>query len=268
MTNTFRRSYSRRSFICYVAGFAILCASTSALASRDPGSHSVKAINFVPAARLSEIQHRILSTYLAQPAVAPVPGLDHDVFRGIDADFDQWNQNYDGRAATFLSLTHTLSVTTFYLADGKEILAINMVKDLKKTLGDRMIVTLHKDLFDNWQNAGGRYSFQLANGKMENGDIQVKPGGSFGGSLHKGYERQGFTSNSKVPRLQINYRDSDSEADIDLDGYAPMKFGFIPNPNHLTWENSDVRYWYSSYVKKFGNPGFEVGKRSAQSNKP
>ncbi|MBX9768332.1 MAG: hypothetical protein K2X47_13745 [Bdellovibrionales bacterium] len=244
-------------------------AGSSSLAGNDPGDQaSYKAINFVPAARLTEMQHRILTTYLAHPTPGPVPGLDHDDFRGVDANFDEWNQSYDGRAATFLAVTHALSLTIFHLSEGKDLLAINMVKDLKRTLGDRLIVTLQKDLFENWQTAGGKYTFKLANGRTETGNMKVNSGSSMGGSLHKGYDRQGFTSNSKVPRLQINYRDSDSEADIDLDGYAPMKFGFLPNPNHLTWENSDVRYWYQNYVRKFGNPGFEVSKRTSRAAKP
>jgi len=46
---------------------------------------------------------------------------------------------------------------------------------------------------------------------------------------------------------------------MDIDAYAPWK-GVIPNPRHLTYVNSDPRQWRSSYVRKFGEPGFEVMK--------
>jgi hypothetical protein len=249
------------STLAFLAAISLSTWAAPSLA-KDPGElASYKAINFLPAARLTQDQHRILTTYLERPDTSIVPGLDHSVFRGVDSDFDEWHQSYDGKAATFMAITHTLSVTTFHLAHGQDIRAIDVVKDLKKTLGDRLIVTLNKVVFDQWQAAGGNYTFHLANGKTETGKIQINPGGGAGGSLHQGYDRQGYTSTTKVPRMQINYRDNDSEADIDLDGYQPFKLGFIPNPNHLTWENSDVRYWFRSYVKKFGDPGFEVSKR-------
>ena len=249
-------------------GFILFVGVTcSSVFARDPGDHAAfQAVNFPPAARLNRDQYRILTSYLDRKDSSPVPGLDQSFSRGVDTGFDEWSQNHNGRAATFLAVTHALSKATFHL-DGQNILGTELIRELKKTLGDRIIVTLHRDLFDRWQTAGGRYTFHLANGKTEEGRINITPGGNLGGSLHHGYDRQGYTSNTRVPRLQINYRDRDSEADIDLDGYSPWKFGFIPNPNHLTWENSDVRYWHRRFVKKFGHPGFEVTRTLKRSDK-
>jgi hypothetical protein len=75
--------------------------------------------------------------------------------------------------------------------------------------------------------------------------------------LHHGSDIQGYTSYYKVPRIQISYQISNHEADIDLDGYAPWIGGVIPDPFHLTWQNSDTRYWPKEYRKSFGNPCWE-----------
>ena len=79
--------------------------------------------------------------------------------------------------------------------------------------------------------------------------------GDMHGSLHKGYDIQGYTSACYIPRIHWNYRYADASADIDLDGYPPIRW------EHLTDQNSDVRCWYEAYVLKFGNPGFTVGVR-------
>jgi hypothetical protein len=112
-------------------------------------------------------------------------------------------------------------------------------------------------MFDRWKHSGGHFTWDVAQpekGRFLFGDFSI------GGEIHPGYDEQGYTSDWRAPRLQINYRMSDGQADVDLDGYAPWILGFIPNPFHMTYANSDVRQWYDSYVKKLGDPGFSVEK--------
>jgi len=158
----------------------------------------------------------------------------------------------------FAGALPVLSRTYLMLENGQELLAIDLLKKINRLRGDRIYVQLDSIKFNSWIKAGGKFRMLTENVGVESGKFNFCNCSQYGGSLHDGYDLQGFSSVTKTPRLQINYRVSDSEADIDLDGYTPFIGGIIPNPNHLTYENSDVRFWFDSYLKKFGNPGFEV----------
>jgi hypothetical protein len=105
---------------------------------------------------------------------------------------------------------------------------------------------------------GAKYRLVSVKGKVEEGKFNFNRG-DIGGSLHKGFDIQGYTSCCNQPRIQFNYRFSDNTADIDMD-VAAWYWHFIPNPWHLTYAGSDFRQHYSMYVKKFGDPGFRVQK--------
>ncbi len=97
---------------------------------------------------------------------------------------------------------------------------------------------------------GGQFAITRADASSESGNVRFNRGG-FGGSLHEGFDIQGFTSNGDIPRIQWNYRHCDGLADIDIDGYAPWDVF-----RHLSYANSDARQWYANYVSKFGHPHF------------
>jgi hypothetical protein len=176
-----------------------------------------------------------------------------------EEDWQRWCAANDGVAAAFLAITHALELTEVTLSDGRVLRALDLIKSITEFKGDRIYAEARRELFEDWMNSEGRFSFLRTDGKSESGKVDFNEG-NLGGSLHKGYDRQGYTSTHKMPRIQWNYRFADAALDIDLDGYAPLKFGWLPNPHHKTWENSDVRYWIDNYVKKFGDPGFAVAK--------
>jgi hypothetical protein len=179
----------------------------------------------------------------------------------MEAAYQSWAADHDDLAAEFLALTRALSEITYDLGNGQSILGIDLVTKINRIEGDRIRFTIDPAKYDAWKQAGARFSWALATGKVETGSYHFDRG-DLGGSLHPGYDEQGYTSYFKVPRLQINYRESDSEGDIDLDGYAPWIWGFIPDPLHLTYANSDTRQWYGEYVKKLGDAGFSVTETS------
>jgi hypothetical protein len=173
-------------------------------------------------------------------------------------NYESWISREDSHAATFLAITHVLDQMELDLGDGDHVFAIQMLKRVSRFEGDRIRVILDREIFDRWRSAGSKFTFVSSFGKRDDGRIKFRDHTILGGSLHEGYDIQGFTGVVRTPRLQINYRFRDSEADIDLDGYAPLILGFIPNLKHLTYENSDPRQWFEKLIKRFGDPGFRV----------
>ncbi|MBS1795776.1 MAG: RHS repeat-associated core domain-containing protein [Acidobacteria bacterium] len=215
----------------------------------DPTGEEKEATDFVTFDKLSKKQQELLMGY----------------FKTTDAKeaatkWTTFTEKSNAEAAAFLSVTNALSKTTLDLGGGKTINALDMVKNVSEIKFDRIEGNLDKASFDKWQGEGkGGFSIALANGKTETGN--VKFGGTDGlGSVHKGYDVQGYTSgNSNFPRIQWNFRKSDYGTDIDVDGFKPWIVPFvIPNPKHRTDANSDARQWLKDYEKKFGNPGFSV----------
>jgi hypothetical protein len=207
------------------------------------------AVNFVEWDQLSARQILLLSEFVSDIGSAQDPRLA----------FHEWSATHDGLAATFLALTRALEKLTMAMDKGETRPAIDLIVKINRMEGDRIRFRLDADVFEAWKAAGARFTIDLTDGKVETGRFRFGKG-NLGGSLHKGYDEQGYSSITKVPRMQINYRHSDSEADIDLDGYAPWIEGWIPNPFHLTFKNSDPRQWYGHYAKKFGDAGFSVVK--------
>jgi hypothetical protein len=219
----------------------LLLVPLAAPAATSPSAARFKAVDFDSTELLPSRQRELLEDYLRQNLLS---------FQNLTSD-------YNGIAATYLAVTRALSFLQIRLEDGRWISAMDMVSSINRLEGDRVKVRMDSTLFGSWRRAGAEYSLSRANGKTEHGHFHFNRG-DLGGSLHHGDDIQGYTSVFKVPRIQINYRFSDQEADIDLDGYAPWIIGFIPDPYHLTWKNSDVRYWFSKYLKSFGAPGFSV----------
>jgi hypothetical protein len=200
-----------------------------------------QATNFLTAGDLPDRVRSLLDDYFDRsPAGTPKSWTD-------------LTTGHDDQAAAVLALLRSLSRVTAVL-EGRTAGGLEMVAGLQLLAGDRVYARLDRDLFLNWRAAGGKFTIALEGDRTETGKVRFNRGG-FGGSLHEGFDIQGVTSNSKVPRLQWNYRFCDSLADIDLDGYRP--FDFI---HHLTYANSDSRQWYDKYQEKFGNAGFDVEK--------
>ncbi len=178
----------------------------------------------------------------------------------LAGEWEQWTRLNDAEAATFLALMRAFSLMDIAVDDDRGspawVNSRELIESVTAFIGTRLFVRMDADLFERWRQSGGSYRIRRADGKIESGRFRFNRG-DLGGSLHKGFDIQGYTSVRKEPRIQINYRFSDSEADIDLD-LAGWIWGFIPNPRHLKYEGSDVRQWIGKYVKKFGDPGFTV----------
>jgi len=234
----------------------LLALSLSSLASASPPTSDAapplhpkfRAVHFEALGDLSPKQLSLLIPYLAAHGKRPM-------------QYEEWISQSDGIAAAFLAWTRALTFLQIRLRDGRWITADEMMIAVYVLDGDRIRVELDNELFESWRAAGAPFILTRINGKIERGHFNFD-GGDPGGLLHDGSNIQGYTSYYKVPRIQINYTFGNHQADIDLDGYAPWVDGFIPNPHHLTWQNSDVRYWLPEYEKSFGNPGFEVVKNT------
>jgi hypothetical protein len=173
----------------------------------------------------------------------------------LSTAYATWNVQQDWMAAEFLAMTHVMSQTYLLIGDA-EVQLLSIAKELKEVKGDRIYVNFDAPVFNAWLAGKQGFKFRLDNGRIETGTMHMG-GNQWGGSLHPGFDIQGFTSNRDLPRLQINYNRSQNLADCDIDAYPPFIGGVIPNPKHLTYENSDSRYWQANYRKKFGDPGFE-----------
>jgi hypothetical protein len=167
-----------------------------------------------------------------------------------DSAWDALLAEHDDRAAAVLAICNALSRTTLGFADGSSAIALAMVTRIDLLAGDRVYFVLDRAAFEAWRGGGGQFAIMRADGTSESGNVRFNRGG-FGGSLHEGFDIQGFTSNGDVPRIQWNYRHCDGLADIDIDGYAPWDVF-----RHLSYANSDARQWYAKYVAKFGHPHF------------
>lgn len=231
----------KRSGTSKIIFFILISASVNSWA--NPTQFLYRAVWFLPFSKLADDQRRLILPWVSRG--------------NPEVQFSSWSRNREDLASSFLSITHALEQFMFYLGPQEAFRAIDLIENVNSIEGDRIRVKFNKNLFIKWKNLGGPFSIRHADGKVETGFFNFEAGNKWGGSLHTGYDIQGFTSSTDLPRLQINYRWADSEADIDLDAFRPF-FGFIPNPRHLTWENSDVRYWIKRYIKKFGNPGFKI----------
>jgi hypothetical protein len=169
----------------------------------------------------------------------------------------------DGKAAAFLAVTNALSRVKFSPGTPNEISGLDIIEGIKEIRADRLILYLDVERIKTWLNSDLKYSIALNNKKktFETGDIKVLDHTTASAALHCGYDYQWYTKAVKAPHLHWNVRLSDGQADVHLDGYSPWIDNFIPNPMHLTYANSDVRFWYPEYVKKYGEAGFNLVKR-------
>lgn len=177
----------------------------------------------------------------------------------IEQIYESWIIKKNEQASSLFGTMHALSNIQIDYGGGKVESAALMVGPILSLKGDRIQVKLDVQKFETWRKNKGRYISR--NGKdLERGEIKFHTGSAMGGSLHCGYDIQGFTSRSKPPSVQWNFRYKDSVADIDMDGHKPTFWG-IPNPSHYTYRNSDVRFWFGKFLKKYATPGFNVAKR-------
>jgi hypothetical protein len=174
-------------------------------------------------------------------------------------NWNRWTELYDDKAAALYSIT--LALSRLYWWDGSHwVRALDVVDEIIQVEGVRIYAKLNQTFIETWRRAGARFQMPNQNGKVETGKFNFN-GGDIGGSLHKGFDVQGYTSCCNEPRVQVNYRNSDGLADIDLD-IAGWIWHFIPNPKHLTYAGSDTRDMYKKILKKFGYPGFQIRKVS------
>jgi hypothetical protein len=221
----------------------------SAFAGSQPAFFDFRAVDF-NRSEMSPLQKKLLGAYLKKT------GTSFGQWTSLPA-IDATDNDTDGELAAFLGITKALTHLQIHLEDGRWIVADQLLKTVNEFKGDRLMVQLDTKTFDSWRDAGAEFILTRASGEIENGSFDFDHG-DFGGSLHEGSTIQGYTSYFLAPRIQINYNEDTHEADIDLDGYAPWIDGVIPNPHHMTWENSDIRYWFDEYQQSFGNPGFQV----------
>jgi len=229
----------------------------------EVGTH-YQAVDFKAWSELTPKQQALLRDYFqrtagAAPSEKPSLGKTLQDLAGASVDpFDRdWHKltlEHNDYAAAFLALTHAHSETWLDLGGGHWTLSLDVTKGIDELHGDRVYFFVDAEQFRQWRRAGGGFKIEHADGEIERGNVRFDKG-DIGGSLHRGYDAQCYTSVMNVPRLQWNYRLEGSIADMDIDAYAPWK-GVIPNPRHLTYVNSDPRQWRPSYVRKFGEPGF------------
>jgi hypothetical protein len=122
--------------------------------------------------------------------------------------YETWTANHDDQAAAFLAVTDSLSHLKMKLSDGVVVQGDQLIIRIKRFEGDRIIATFDEAAFSSWRNAQSPFELVQANGKTESGKMKFRDHSWLGGSLHKGYDIQGFTSVTKVPRIQIRFGDS------------------------------------------------------------
>lgn len=204
----------------------------------------VQAFNFVEQEKLDPKAQLLIKHYFSSGR-AP----DSEI------NWTSWTERYDDRAAVLYSIT--LAMSRLFWFDGTVwVRALDVVDEISEVAGVRIYAKLNQSFVKKWRNAGAKFQMLSVQGKVETGKFNFNKG-DIGGSLHKGFDVQGYTSCCNEPRLQVNYRNSDGYADIDLD-IAGWLWHFIPNPKHLTYSGSDTRDMYKKILKKFGNPGFQV----------
>ena len=166
------------------------------------------------------------------------------------AAWQQMTADHNDQAAGSLAIAAALARVMVF-ADARQLPAFEMIEQYHLLAGDRLYARLNTALFDAWR-AAGKFAISLADGGTEEGRVRFNRG-QIGASLHHGFDIQGVTALNRIPRIQWNYRNCDSLADIDIDGFSPWD-----TFRHFTYANSDPRQWYDRFQQKFGNAGFEV----------
>ena len=181
-----------------------------------------------------------------------------------NAEYDNLTAISDGKTAGFLAITNALSRLRFSPGTPNEISGLDLVQGIKEIRADRLILFLDVERIKSWLNTDLKYSIALNNSRKtsENGKLKFYDHTTVSAALHCGYDVQWYTKAAKAPHLHWNVRFSDGQADVHLDGYSPWIDNIFPNFRHSSYANSDVRYWYSEYLKKYGDAGFSLAKRN------
>jgi hypothetical protein len=206
-----------------------------------------KASHFIGLANFSPKQKALLESLLNQSASQEI--------------WENFIQEHNDQAATFLAVTNTLRGTDLFIGKSETISALDMIETVSEIRGVRLIANVNLGYFGKWVEAGGEYALHLADHQQETGSVSFAGHWQKGGGLHCGFDIQGYTHYTKPPYIHWNVNQSSGSSDIHLDGRSPWFLGFIPNPTHLEYSNSDVRAWMKDYEKKYGNPGFTVENR-------
>jgi hypothetical protein len=225
---------------CFFAEASMACNNPKEMPEDNESKYI--AYGFPKWEQVSDNDKKILSTMFAEADLKPA--------------YETWAATKNEQAASFFGIMKALSLIEVNISGTTFEPASNMVRGLIKAKGDRIVVSMDPTLFNGWRERGALYKV----GK-ETGKVGFSDGGTMGGSLHCGYDIQGYTQRKYEPSVQWNFNVKNSTADIDMDGHKPTWGGIIPNPSHLTYRNSDVRFWFSKYTKKFGDPGFQVKER-------
>jgi hypothetical protein len=224
----------------------------------------IKACNFKAYQKLTEQEKSLLANYL-KPMNKPkaIKGMHvefNTMFDGLfqisdpELAYNYMTKEADDLLATFLSNTHAYDRLVTIFPNSPNVPFSEMITNLYQIQGDRIIVGLDAAKFKAWTESGAQFSIRnFTTGKIESGKMS-----KVGGSVHEGFDHQLNTSSSNMPRLQVNWKPSNEKewlADLDIDGYRTLNF-----IKHLSYENSDVRFWLKSFNKKYGKPGFGVSK--------
>lgn len=177
----------------------------------------------------------------------------------VETAYRIWLAKVNEQGSSLFSILHSLASIRISYGAGQDDDALSMVMAIDEVKGDRVRAVLDPARFEAWRKGGGRYLTPNGN-KYESGEVKFNGHTTMGGSIHCGYDIQGYTKRGNPPSVQWNYRFKDSMADIDMDGHKPHWVG-IPNPKHYSYRNSDVRFWFDKYLNKYGSPGFQVEKR-------
>jgi hypothetical protein len=203
-----------------------------------------KAIQFIPIKDFSLEQKTLIDSLLKQNVSQEI--------------WDNFTQEHNDQAATFLAVTNTLRRIDLFLSKTQSVTALDMVEELTDIRGVRLIANVNLDYFSRWVEAGGHYAVRLVDQSDETGSVPFADHSQKGGGLHCGFDIQGYTHYTTPPYIHWNVNQTTGSSDIHLDGRAPWILGFIPNPRHLEYDNSDVREWMGDFEKKYGSPGFVV----------
>jgi len=212
-----------------------------------------EAIQFLDWSKLSARQTQLLEPYLA--GLYPTGT--------IDSAFADWSYQHDDQAAAFVGMTYALTHLVLVFADGTKARGLDMVAKFVGINEDHIVVQFDPTIMNKWKDGGGQFIVNLANGKVQTGSFDLADHTVLGeGELFSGFDFQWFSgvTSENAPRFHFNFRLKDNVADMHLD-VAVWIWGFIPNPDHMTYGGSDLRQFYDDFQDRFGNAGFQIQER-------
>jgi hypothetical protein len=142
--------------------------------------------------------------------------------------------------------------------------ALDMVESLLELQSERIKVELNLNLFTAWKLSGGDFFITLPTGEMEKGRVDFDPM-NLSGSTQEAYEREKFVARN-VSKIVWDFTFGSHSPYVGFDYREPMKFYTLPNRQALKYANSEVLLTFKSYIRRFGDPGFRIGKQKTFSS--